>query len=168
MADARTEPGAGRNDATRNDNAPAEGVPAEDVRTGDVRAVRDELEIRTVLARIAQLSDMGDLDDYGAQFTEDAEWEMPGVPPKHGRAEIRAAGAARRAQGATGPGSRTRHVVGTVAVTVDGDAAVAESYWQFYTDTATAPRLHSMGHYRDTFRRTSQGWKLARRQITLG
>jgi 3-phenylpropionate/cinnamic acid dioxygenase small subunit len=128
----------------------------------------DELEIRTVLARIAQLSDMGDLDDYGAQFAETAVWELPGAPVKHGRAEIQAAGAERRAHGGTGPGSQTRHVVSTVAVTLNGDSAVAESYWQFFTDTGTAPRVQSIGHYRDTFSRTPQGWRLARRQITLG
>lgn len=130
--------------------------------------VRDELEIRNVLARVAHHSDTGDLDDYGAQFTEDARWIMPGAPSRQGRAEIRAAGAARRAEGVTGPGSNTRHVISTVAVTVDGDEAVAESYWQFYAETATAPVLRSMGHYRDTFRRTAEGWRLARREITSG
>jgi uncharacterized protein (TIGR02246 family) len=130
--------------------------------------VRDELEIRNVLARVAHHSDMGDLDDYGAQFTDDARWIMAGAPSRHGRAEIQAAGAARRAEGVTGPGSNTRHVISTVAVTVDGDAAVAESYWQFYGETATSPVLRSMGHYRDTFRRTADGWRLARREITSG
>jgi uncharacterized protein (TIGR02246 family) len=135
----------------------------------DVRAVRDEQEIRSVLARIAQLADMGELADYGRQFTEDAVWEMPGVPVKRGRAEIVAAGAARRASGEAGPGSHTRHAVGTVAVTMDGDQAVADSYWQFYVDTASAPRLQLMGHYRDTFRREVDGrWRLAQRIITLG
>jgi uncharacterized protein (TIGR02246 family) len=129
---------------------------------------RDELEIMTVLARIAQYSDAGSLDDYAAQFTEDATWEMPPAPPKHGRAAIQAAGAARRAEGQTGPGTQTRHVITTVAVSVDGDTAVAESYWQFYTATDTAPALRSMGSYRDTFRRTAAGWRLARRQITTG
>jgi uncharacterized protein (TIGR02246 family) len=132
------------------------------------RMMDDELEIRNVLARIAHYSDMGDLDDYGDQFTEDAQWEFPGAPAKRGRAEIQAAGAARRADGVTGPGSHSRHVISTVAVRVDGDSATAESYWQFYVDTASAPALRSMGHYRDTFRRTPQGWQLARREITAG
>jgi uncharacterized protein (TIGR02246 family) len=121
-----------------------------------------------VLARIAQHSDTGELGDYASQFTDDASWEMPPAPPKFGRAEIRAAGAARRADGLTGPGSQTRHVVSTVAVSVDGDAAVAESYWQFYGDTGGTPVLRSMGSYRDTFRRTDLGWRLARRQVTSG
>jgi len=130
--------------------------------------VADELEIRNVLARIAHASDAGDLADYGDLFTEDARWDMPGVPVKNSRAEIVAAGAVRRAEGVTGPGSRSRHVITTVAVSVEGDRAVAESYWQFFTDTATAPTLASMGAYRDTFRRTERGWRLAERLITLG
>jgi uncharacterized protein (TIGR02246 family) len=129
---------------------------------------QDDLEIRTVLARIAHYSDMGDLDDYAAQFTDDATWEMPPAPPRHGRAAIRAAAATRRANGETGPGTHTRHVITTVAVSVTGHTAVADSYWQFYTATATAPVLNSMGSYRDTFRRTPSGWQLARRHITTG
>ena len=56
----------------------------------------------------------------------------------------------------------------TTAVTVDGDHAIADSYWQFYVDTATAPRLQLMGTYHDDLVRTPAGWKLARRQITIG
>jgi uncharacterized protein (TIGR02246 family) len=129
---------------------------------------QDDLEIRTVLARIAHCSDTGTLDDYAAQFTADATWEMPPAPPKHGRAAIRAAATARRADHQTGPGTHTRHVITTVAVAVTGDTAIADSYWQFYTATATAPFLHSMGAYRDTFRRTPSGWRLSRRHITPG
>lgn len=130
--------------------------------------VRDELDIRNIVARIAHYSDTGGLDDYGRQFAEDASWEMAGISPKRGRSEIQEAGAARRAAGLTGPGSQTRHVVTTVAVTVDGDCAVADSYWQFYSDTATAPVLRSMGHYRDTFRREPHGWRLVERLVTNG
>lgn len=131
--------------------------------------VADELAIRNVLARIAQCADSGSLDDYAALFTEDARWAMPPVPVKHGRAEIRAASEDRRASLATGPGSHTRHVISTIAVTVDGDQAVAESYWQFYVSTDAKPELRSMGAYRDTFRRaTGGGWQLAERLITTG
>jgi uncharacterized protein (TIGR02246 family) len=128
----------------------------------------DELEIRNVIARLALLADMGDLDEYASLFTEDAEWNMPGGP-KNGRADIHAGAVDRRAAGGVGPGTNTRHVVGTVAVkAVDDDTATAEAYFQFYVDSATAPALRLFGHYDDTFRRTPDGWKLARRQITFG
>lgn len=136
--------------------------------TSTSAGVADDLAVRTVVARIAQLSDSGALEEYGRQFTEDARWDMPGVPVKTGRAEIVAAGAARRATGETGPGSASRHLVGTIAVAVTGDTAVADSYWQFYVDTTTAPTLKLMGAYRDTFRRTAEGWQLAERLITVG
>ncbi|MEO5876988.1 MAG: nuclear transport factor 2 family protein [Streptosporangiaceae bacterium] len=139
-----------------------------EVRSAETREIMDELEIRNSLARIARYSDEGGLDDYADLFTEDARWEMPGVPVKTGRAEIRAAGAVRRAEGTTGPGSHTRHLVGTTVVTVAGDRAVAESTWQFYADTAGLPVLRSMGGYRDTFQRTGHGWLLAERLITSG
>ena len=127
----------------------------------------DEDQIRNLVARVAQYADGGDIDDYVELFTPDAAWEMPGAP-RYGHADIRAGAEARRAAGETGPGSNTRHVITTMAVEVDGDRAVAESYWQFYTDTATAPALRGMGAYRDHLVRSPRGWRLARREITFG
>jgi 3-phenylpropionate/cinnamic acid dioxygenase small subunit len=92
---------------------------------------------------------------------------MPGAP-RTGHDEIRAGSEERRAAGQIGPGSNTRHVVSTVAVTVEGDRAVADSYWQLFVDTATAPRLQLMGTYHDELARTAAGWKLARRHISIG
>jgi 3-phenylpropionate/cinnamic acid dioxygenase small subunit len=92
---------------------------------------------------------------------------MPGAP-RRGHAEIRAGSEDRRAADQIGPGSNTRHMVSTVAVTVDGDRAFADSYWQFYVDTASTPRLQLMGAYHDELVRVGADWKLARRQITIG
>jgi uncharacterized protein (TIGR02246 family) len=131
------------------------------------RRVADELEIRTVVARLAQYADDGDLDDYLDLFTEDAVWNMPGAP-RTGRADIRAGAEARRASGETGPGSHSRHMVTTMAVTLDGDDGVCDSYWLFYVDTDSAPVVKLCGAYRDTFRRAPSGWKLARRDVVFG
>jgi uncharacterized protein (TIGR02246 family) len=127
----------------------------------------DELAVRNVVARVALYADGPDVDAYVDLFTTDAVWDMPGAPRK-GHAEIRAGSEERRAAGQIGPGSNTRHVVSTVAVTVDGDRAVADSYWQFYVETASSPRIQLMGAYHDELVRTTAGWKLARRSITLG
>jgi uncharacterized protein (TIGR02246 family) len=132
-----------------------------------LRRVADELDVRNVVARLAQLADDGDLDDYIDLFTDDAHWAMPGAP-RTGKADIRAGGEARRATGEAGPGSASRHVITTVAVQVDGDEATADSYWLFYVDTTSAPTLKLCGAYHDTLRRTPAGWKLARRDITFG
>lgn len=138
--------------------------------------VADELEIRNVLAALGQLADTGTVDEYVALFTEDAVWEMPanpanGVPASNrtGRAEIAAGVHDRRAAGVQGPGSATRHVISTMRVSFESaDEATAQAYFQYYGDTTSAPRVISVGHYEDVFRRTPDGWKLARRRIVLG
>jgi 3-phenylpropionate/cinnamic acid dioxygenase small subunit len=127
----------------------------------------DELAVRNLIALVAQRADGGDVDAYVDLFTPDARWEMPGAP-RTGHDDIRAGSLARRAAGETGPGSHTRHLVTTVAVTLAGDRAEADSCWLFYVDTATEPRVRLMGTYHDEYQRTAAGWKLARRQITFG
>jgi uncharacterized protein (TIGR02246 family) len=130
-------------------------------------AADDELAVRNLVARVAQYADGPDVDAYVALFTPDAVWDMPGAP-RRGHGEIRAGSEERRAAGTIGPGSNTRHVVSTTAVTVDGDNATADSVWQFFLDTATAPRLQLMGTYHDEMVRAGDEWKLAHRTITFG
>lgn len=130
--------------------------------------VADELEIRNRVARLAQLADMGDLNEYVSLFTDDASWEMPGAP-RRGQADIMAGAQDRRSSGTTGPGSNTRHVISTLSVQTDGsDEAVADSYWLFYGSTTSSPTVQLMGHYHDTWRRLADGWRLARREIAFG
>ncbi len=133
-------------------------------------------EIRTVLARIAQLADSGDLDEYLSLFTEDAVWAMPDNPAvgmtaneKRGHAEIRAGAEERRASGLQGPGTESRHVLTTIAVTVESDTrATARSYFMFLATTTTTPTIRTAGQYDDVLVRGERGWQLAHRQITIG
>jgi 3-phenylpropionate/cinnamic acid dioxygenase small subunit len=138
------------------------------VTEADSARIAAELEIRNVIARIAILADQGELDEYIDQFTEDAVWAFP-TAPRRGRADIRAGAETRRAEGTTGPGSATRHVVTTVAVRVDhADRATADSYFVFLQNTTTSPTIFNMGAYHDTFARQGDVWRLARREITIG
>ncbi|MEY2404389.1 MAG: hypothetical protein QOD38_1940 [Acidimicrobiaceae bacterium] len=140
------------------------------------RRVADELEIRNVLARLAQLADSGDTGEYVSLLTDDVIWAMPpnpaiGLPAseRRGHAEIASGQRERMAAGHQGPGSNTVHMVNTISVRFDrDDAATARSYFMFWTSTATEPTVTSMGRYEDAFRRTPDGWKLARRTITFG
>lgn len=127
----------------------------------------DDAEIRNLIARIAHLADTGDARQYGRCFTSDARWNMPGAP-RRGRADIIAGSHQRRAAGEIGPGSATRHMVGTIAVDLHGDTARARSYFQFFAQTTTAPQLRSVGQYDDEFVRSPEGWLLDHRRITLG
>jgi 3-phenylpropionate/cinnamic acid dioxygenase small subunit len=135
-----------------------------------------DAEIRTVLARIAQLADTGDLDEYLTLFTEDAVWAMPDNPAvgmtandKRGHAEILAGAQERRASGLQGPGSDSRHVLTTIAIDVESERrATARSYFMFFGTTSTTPTLRTMGQYDDVLVRAKTGWQLAHRVITVG
>jgi 3-phenylpropionate/cinnamic acid dioxygenase small subunit len=129
----------------------------------------DEWAVRNVIVRLAQYADgLGSCEQYADLFTEDADWLMPNAP-RHGRANILEGSLARRAEGNVGPGSNSRHVVASTAVEFTGDdEAVADSYWVYYVETNVAPRVTLVGHYHDTIQRTSEGWKMARREITFG
>lgn len=136
----------------------------------------DELEIRNVLAGLAQLADNGEVEDYLDLFARHAVWVVPAIPQTgvaaselHGVDAIAEGVRQRRADGVQGPGTHTAHVVTTTVVDFHGeDEATARSTWLFLAETATAPRLQSVGRYRDTFVRTPAGWRLSRREIALG
>ena len=135
-----------------------------------------DAEIRTLLARIAQLADTGDLEEYLTMFTEDAVWGMPDNPAvgmtaneKKGHAEILAGAQERRASGLQGPGTESRHVLTTIAIDVESDdRATARSYFMFFGSTSTTPTLRTMGQYDDVLVKGERGWQLARRRITVG
>lgn len=119
------------------------------------------------MARLAQLADGGELEEYVDLFTDDARWEMPGSALE-GRDNLHAGAVERRAAGSVGPGSNTRHVITTQAVSVDGDEATSDAYWQFWVNTATEPSVALFGTYQDRLVRTADGWKLAHRTISYG
>ena len=129
-----------------------------------------------MLARLAQLADTGDTDEYVSLLTDDIVWAMPANPAiglagsdRRGHEAIAAGQHERMAAGHQGPGSNTMHMVNTISVSFDSDeAATAHSYFMFWTSTATEPTITSIGRYEDAFQRTSSGWKLARRTITFG
>jgi hypothetical protein len=145
----------------------------------------DELEIRNVIASLALLSDMGDLEEWGRLFAEDADYTTASGAGWHGRAEIVESGRQRRARGTHGPGSDNRHLSASVLVRSTGpDTAEAESYLAMYKDLVPegddhlpagagtddelekSPTLLVLGYYRDRFVRTEDGWKVAHRELT--
>ena len=75
-----------------------------------MQQVVDELAIRNLLARTAQLADWGTLEEYETCYTADAVWSMPaspavGLPASDvtGREAIIAGARDRRAAGIQGP-----------------------------------------------------------------
>lgn len=141
----------------------------------DILWAADQLEIRNLLARLTHLADDGELDAYVSLFTDDGSWEPPPgselpIRGLRGHAELLAGARERRAAGMSGPGTHTRHVVTNVALErVDQDCVVGHSYWHYYTSTdEPIHRTGGMGTYDDEFRRTPDGWRLARRVSRMG
>lgn len=141
----------------------------------DLRTIGDRQDIAILLARIAQLADAGDPEEYIECFTTDAVWDLTDatdlpmdVQSITGREALLAGVHERRAAGIQGPGSHTRHDVSSITVEVHGDRASARSYFRYYRSTDGIPSLAAMGVYTDTFVRGEAGWRLHRRTITRG
>ena len=131
------------------------------------REAIDQLQIAGVITRMAHVCDMGNLDEYDQFFTADASCGPPSATVR-GLAAIIEGSKAHRAAGTTGPGSGTRHVITTVAVSLTGaDTAEADSYWQIYEQATGVPTVRAMGAYRDSFRRELAGWRIAEREVTV-
>jgi hypothetical protein len=127
----------------------------------------DEMEIRNLVARLAHLADRAPtLEEYLTCFTPDAVWEYAEGARFVGRAEIEKDRLRLRGEVFQGPGAKTFHVNTTLMVQVKSDGtAEAQSYWLF-VDGKGEPQIKRLGHYHDRFRRTSEGWKLARRTVS--
>lgn len=133
------------------------------------RRVADELEVRNLVAKLAQLADEGDLDEYIELFTEDARWDGgAALGTTQGHAEILAAARERRNTGRSGPGSNTRHVVTTSTVEIEGDRARGRAVFHYYVKTDEVPALMMLGTYEDAFVRTERGWRMAQRTVLVG
>ena len=126
-----------------------------------------ELAIRNLIARMAHAAGSGEIADYAEMTVADAYWQLPSGDPLIGHAAILEGASARRASGAVGPGTGTRHMITTTWVEVVGDSARARSHWLFVGNTATGPVLHLAGSYADTFRRTDAGWRFTKRIASI-
>lgn len=122
----------------------------------------DDAMIRSLIGRAAFLADEGSPEDYREIYTEDATWTF-GDSRQTGIEEIVAATRERRANGVSGPGTGTRHLVVPLTVTVNGDSASAISYFLFFGNVSTAPEVRVFGVYVDDLVRTSDGWRIRNR-----
>jgi SnoaL-like domain len=126
-------------------------------------SAEDDAAIRNLIGLAALLGDEGSPEDYRRVYAPDAVWQM-GQTMQSGADEVVAAAAARRAEGVSGPGTGTRHLVVTLQVDVAGDTARAVSHYLFLAGTA----IRTVGTYRDQLTRTEAGWQIRRREIMAG
>lgn len=130
--------------------------------------VRDELEIRNLIARVAWLTDSWTTTgEYVANYSDDCSWELEGVAPYRGHD-----GLARRLiemldAGVCGPGLPTRHCVTSLEVIGDPDhpeSATARAFVIMTTMKDGAPALEGYGEYHDSVVKRDGRWLIAQRK----
>lgn len=126
----------------------------------------DRTRIRDLTARYNRSFDDGDTDAFAETFTEDGVMEVVGGFEVRGRAGL-AEMCRRTPYGVV-------HVTADATVDIDGDRAVQDVTVMVLQrpkpDAAPAERqttLERSGRYHDELVRTADGWRFARRTVTL-
>lgn len=135
--------------------------------------IEDRLAIMEMVAQYSHAWDNGDTDAYAALYTEDGIFELnpqrAGGPDRffEGRDAIHEwAGGSQGAQ--REQGTRVRHnQTGTVFEELTADSARTRTMLVStrLEGDATRPRPGSSGVYMDEWRRTAEGWRIARRTL---
>lgn len=136
----------------------------------DVQRLMIERACERLVVEYCHLVDHGEAARVAEQFTEDGVWSSP-ENTLTGREAIATAFARRQAD----TGRMSRHVCTNLLIEVlDPDTATGVVYLTLYrhdgdperrTSPSDAPAL--VGEYRDTFRRTPDGWRFSRRDVDV-
>lgn len=124
----------------------------------------DEFAVQQVLNTYSAMASLGKHEEFAATFTDDGIWEVPGIGARFEGREAILAGARATTEGLD-------YIVQTnspAVITVNGDKATALSIIREcgkYKGRQVA--LEVVGLYDDELVRTGQGWKFARRSLTI-
>ncbi len=134
-------------------------------------SAEDHAEIQQLLARYNWAVDFGPAAAWAATFTPDGVFECVGLPegaPLGGRSE---GSEALKAYAATHYGinqGRARHWNWNLLIEGHGDEATMQCYLNAYSaGQGPTAEFRVTGVYRDTLRRTVDGWRFASRQVTI-
>jgi len=125
--------------------------------------LRDHQEISNLLARYARGLDAHDWDAVQACFEPGAAFVHPGGVQEGGEAIVE------RARAALTPLTASQHLLGTIAIEVDGDTAHASTYFQAQhvrDDAPGGPLFIIAGTYDDDLVRSADGWRIRERRQT--
>ena len=146
----------------------------------DLQRIKDELEIRNLVGKLATMADHAeDLTEYFTLWTEDGTFDMrepfgrqEGDPASawkvSGLEALRENRKQLRATGFQGPDTNVWHANTTLHITINDESnAEAQSYWVLYGSRDKVEVLR-IGHYHDRFRKEGGRWKMAYRTVTPG
>lgn len=126
-----------------------------------LRALEDRDAIRDLIARYGLMADSGDADGVAALWSEDGRYAVGGMPEVHGRSEIAGLinGETHRHLMADG----CAHILGPVAIDLDGDMAVARGHSVVFRHTAAGFEAWRVSANHWELERAGDGWHVRRR-----
>lgn len=127
----------------------------------DLRMLIDERDIHRALSRFARIADEKIFDSLTDVFAEDVEFDYGSGQIERGIVALRVL--LSRYLGRCGG---TQHLIGSLAVDVDGDRAISHAYVQARHQRSgdfVGPVFDSNGEYTDHWERRSEGWRIVRR-----
>jgi hypothetical protein len=124
----------------------------------------DYAEIEQLYGRYAIGVDSGNADMFAGAFTTDGTFELPGGKTMQGRKQL-AEVAARPADG-KGP-TNVSHVAVNITIEPSPDGATGTAYFLRVklAESGKPGTLTGGGVYRDTFVKTSDGWRIKKRIV---
>lgn len=122
----------------------------------------DRQAIANQLARFARLVDSRDWDAVGEVFADEVTFDYGDGREQAGIAALR-----RQFRGFLGGCGPSQHLIGSVAIELDGDTALSRAYVQARHQGLgdKADRIFDThGDYVDRWARTPAGWRIVRRE----
>ncbi|RVT89422.1 nuclear transport factor 2 family protein [Sphingomonas crocodyli] len=130
----------------------------------EVRELRDQLEIREILAKYGFTADMGHARAYADLFTEDGVYDLDDGWTIEGRDALAAMIEDPNGLHKREIENRSQHVPANIFVRIDGDTAWSESYSQVLVGTPDSGyRVMTAGYNRFDYRRVDGRWLIKRR-----
>jgi len=130
-----------------------------------LQALEDREAIRELIARYGPLADSGDAKGVSALWTEDGVYAIVGFGEARGRTEIAALIDGNNHRQLMGDGCA--HVLGPVAIDLDGDKAIARGHSLVLRWTGTEFEVHRVAANCWELSRGQGGWLVTRRDNAL-
>ncbi len=128
-----------------------------------VKSLVDRAAIEDVITTLFYCVDTKDFDGAAALFTDDGQIVLP-------FASYPASELVDTSERIFAPYQATHHMIGNVAITIDGDTARSRHYLRAtHIPDATDPARHADvgGWYDWHYRRTPAGWRITRYELTF-
>ena len=132
--------------------------------------LEDEFAIRALMDRYGSGVDERDWDTWAAIFTDPLETDFSGIDPAFEPATLPLEQHVAGTRAVLEHFDATQHMITNVQVFLDGDQAQARAVMRaehWLGGLRGTPRYTMFGVYENSFRRTAEGWRIARLALRL-